>query len=699
MPKSQSNECPDRRLITDYLAGRLEDAAAERFETHLESCECCVAALSMTPTAEAEPTWLGMARERARFNGSTALTSQLPLQVDDHVKDVKDTNAGPNSVRYTWIRRIGAGGMGEVWEGWDHMMRRPVALKKLRQEHMENDGTQRLFQEAIVLSRLSHPHIVTVHEVTIEHSQPVLVMEFIPGMTLADWQSGRPLRQRDAAEVASVLAQALQHAHAHSVIHRDLKPSNVLLRTDTRADLPRDENGHLCLWLSDFGLARAIDGPSFTSVGQVLGTPFYMAPEQAADGAVDVRSDIYGLGAILYELLTGIPPFMGNDKAVLLQRIQTEEPVAPRRLQPRLSRDIETICLKCLARRPSDRYCSATAVAADLAAFLEGRPILARPVGVAARLLRWCTRNPIIAGLTLSTATAVLSAAAFAVAAAQEQMQTLRTTIMAAEREKALRERAESAEQAATQREQNESRLRQQYQTLLLKIIGIIDETRLATSNPVPDNAGPSSHSGSDAKSVTQQLLDAVIPLIEQSGNQPSWSEFEIAARFLALNRFQPGPAKFGVLIEKVDQGLSTHENNPEDPCAYVEFLWTRQHFFDVRIEFEVDVQNKYRQWRRLADLFLRQARACAPQDPRIDKFLAARAQALGRARDIWGVLENLTVQGRFHAQTALHELVDDLKQPIPHTSRSPAKEQQLLKVILEEIITFASDAGGTISP
>lgn len=238
MPKSQNNECPDRRLITDYLAGRLEDATAERFETHLESCECCVAALSMTPPAEAEPTWLGMARERARLSGSPVLSSQWPLHIDNHAQDVQHTDAGPNSVRYTWIRRIGAGGMGEVWEGWDHIMRRPVALKKLRHEHMENDGVQRLFQEAIVLSRLSHPHIVTVHEVTIEHSQPVLVMEFIPGMTLAEWQSGRPLRQRDAAEVASVLAQALQHAHSHSVIHRDLKPSNVLHQSPSSCSKP-----------------------------------------------------------------------------------------------------------------------------------------------------------------------------------------------------------------------------------------------------------------------------------------------------------------------------------------------------------------------------------------------------------------------------------------------------------------------------
>lgn len=686
MPKSQRNVCPDRRLMPDYLSGRLENAAAERFEAHLESCECCVAALSMIPPPEAEPTWLGMAREQTRSGGSLTRNSHLPMHTDAPPHDMQGAQAGPDSVRYTWIRKIGAGGMGEVWEGWDHMMRRPVALKKLKHQHTENDGAQRLFQEAIVLSRLSHPHIVTVHEVTLEHSQPVLVMEFIPGMTLADWQSARPLRQRDAAEVASVLAQALQHAHSHSVIHRDLKPSNVLLRTETRAELPRDDNGQLCLWLSDFGLARAIDGPSFTSIGQVLGTPSYMAPEQAADGAVDVRSDIYGLGAILYELLTGIPPFMGNDKAVLLQRIQTESPVAPRRLQPRLSRDIETICLKCLARRPADRYNSATDVAADLAAFLEGRPILARPVGVATRLLRWCKRNPIIAALTLSTATALLCAAVFAVAAAQEQSRLLKVTMRAAESEKALRQRAESAEQAATQREQIESRQRQQYQTLLLKIIRILDETRLATATQGSANATQSTLQPAGGKSVTQQLLAAVTPLIEQSGPQPTWSELEVAARFLALNRFQPGPANFVFLIEKVDQGLKIHENNPEDPQAFVEFLAIRQLFFDPSVSLEVDIQNKSHAWRRLAELFLRQALSCVPHSSRIDKLLDARVEALEHARRLWSGHGNLTAEIRQLALTDLQKFTEELRQPLPQTARTPDKEQQLLKAIESDI-------------
>jgi len=536
MLKLQNKNCPDSSLISDYLSGRLDDRAAEHFEQHLESCEYCVGVLSMTPPTAAEPTWLLMARNSARNSSAPSQIAHADAACD-HSCD--QAEAGHTSVRYSWIRKIGAGGMGEVWEGWDHIMRRPVALKKLKHQQTENNGAQRLLQDAIVLSRLSHPHIVTVHEIMLEHSQPVLVMEFIPGMTLAEWQSARPLRQRDAAEVVLVLAKALQHAHAHAVIHRDLKPSNVLLRTQNPDELPRDQSGELLLWLSDFGLARAIDDPSFTSVGQVLGTPFYMPPEQAGDEhIVDNRSDLYGLGAILYELLTGIPPFMGNDKAVLLQRIRTEDPVAPRRLQPRLSKDIENICLKCLSRRPADRYPSAAAVAADLEAFLEGRPILARPVSNATRLLRWCSRNPSIAMLTMSTATALLFAVGFAVSAAHQQTQKLSITIQAAAREKGLRKRAEAAEQAATRREQNELRLRQQYQKVLLRIINILDNNRLSAPADTGE-ANPSGNHEVAATSVTNQLLDAVFPVIKESASQPTWSELEVAARFRRSNSFR----------------------------------------------------------------------------------------------------------------------------------------------------------------
>lgn len=642
----------------------------------------------MTPPTAAEPTWLLMARNSARNSSAPSQIAHADAACD-HSCD--QAEAGHTSVRYSWIRKIGAGGMGEVWEGWDHIMRRPVALKKLKHQQTENNGAQRLLQEAIVLSRLSHPHIVTVHEIMLEHSQPVLVMEFIPGMTLAEWQSARPLRQRDAAEVVLVLAKALQHAHAHAVIHRDLKPSNVLLRTQNPDELPRDQSGELLLWLSDFGLARAIDDPSFTSVGQVLGTPFYMPPEQAGDEhIVDNRSDLYGLGAILYELLTGIPPFMGNDKAVLLQRIRTEDPVAPRRLQPRLSKDIENICLKCLSRRPADRYPSAAAVAADLEAFLEGRPILARPVSNATRLLRWCSRNPSIAMLTMSTATALLFAVGFAVSAAHQQTQKLSITIQAAAREKGLRKRAEAAEQAATRREQNELRLRQQYQKVLLRIINILDNNRLSAPADTGE-ANPSGNHEVAATSVTNQLLDAVFPVIKESASQPTWSELEVAARFLALKLFQKDPAGLAVLIDKVDQCLEVHQHNPEDPEAFVEFLWTRQHFFDRSLDPEVDRNRKSCDWLRLASLFLCHAYALEPENPRIAKFLNARNKALLHVRELWISQHLLTVKEKQSFKGALKESIRQLAQPLPHAV-GPTDEQQLLLRTIEEDLQTLRD-------
>jgi hypothetical protein len=510
-------------------------------------------------------------------------------------------------------------------------------------------------------------------------------------MTLADWQNGRPLRQRDAAEAALVLAQALQHAHAQSVIHRDLKPSNVLLRTETRDALPRGENGQLCLWLSDFGLARAIDDPSFTSVGQVLGTPFYMAPEQAGGGnTADIRSDIYGLGAILYELLTGIPPFMGNDKAAVLQQIQTEDPVAPRRLQPRLSRDIETICLKCLSRHPADRYSSATAVAADLAAFLDGRPIQARPLGIAMRLARWGRRNPVNAALAISTIVAILTAGVLAAVAVREQGQMLQISQRAAEQEKALRQRAETAEQAATQREQRESRRRQEYQTLLLKTIDILDDVQTAAAEQRSRDPARSPAADSTATSLTRQLLAAVIPLVEQSEDPPGWSEIEIVIRFLNLRQIQQGGVDISVLIDKVDQFLKLHEDDPEDPEAFVSFAYARQHFFDLSVEFRIHALNHFHEWLRLAAQFRRQADTCAPESSRIPRLLKARSTAIGYAHAAWKVCEIFKVESISALSSLLQSLIEELRQPTPQTL--PSREVQQLLELMEDDLKRISD-------
>ena len=228
---------------------------------------------------------------------------------------------------------------------------------------------------------------MSVHEVGREGDTVYIVSDYIRGLTLSDWLTGQRLTPRQAAEFCAKIADALQHAHQAGVIHRDLKPSNIMLDAEGQPHI------------MDFGLAKREAGEvTMTLDGQVLGTPAYMSPEQAAGEShkVDGRSDVYSLGVIFYELLTGEMPFRGN-RAMLIHQVLNEEPRAPRKLNDRVPRDLETICLRAMAKEPARRYQSAAKMSDDLRRFLRGEPILARPVGRVERVGRWCKRNPSLA--------------------------------------------------------------------------------------------------------------------------------------------------------------------------------------------------------------------------------------------------------------------------------------------------------------
>ena len=296
---------------------------------------------------------------------------------------------------YEILDELGNGGMGVVYKARHHLLGgRLVAVKVLRHAVATPEEINRLHAEANAVAQLNHAHIVPVYEVGVYRPSdaggevPFIALEYVSGGTLAEKLRGTPLAPRQAAETIVPLARAMAHAHRLGIIHRDLKPANVLL---TEAGQPK---------ITDFGLAKKFDiDQGQTPSGTILGTPSYMAPEQAGGKTVGPAADIYSLGAILYELLTGRPPFQADTLLNTLRLAASTEPVAPRQLQPSVPRDLETICLKCLNKNAEKRYASADALAEDLGRFLNGEPIQARPVSTLERVGRWIKRKPALAGL------------------------------------------------------------------------------------------------------------------------------------------------------------------------------------------------------------------------------------------------------------------------------------------------------------
>lgn len=342
---------------------------------------------------------------------------------------------------YELRREIARGGMGIVYEAWQRSLKRTVAVKMIRAGQFASpDAVRRFHAEAQAAARLNHPHIVPVYEVGRDGGQHFFSMGYVDGQSLSACVAQRgPLAPLEAVQLMLHVAAAVEYAHGQGVVHRDLKPQNVLLAKDNRP------------LVTDFGLAKYVNEEGFTLDGQIVGTPSFMSPEQALGKLDEVgpRSDVYSLGALLYYLLTGRPPFHTASIPETLRQVVDLEAVAPRSLNPEVGRDLETICLKCLEKDAAKRYASAQHLVEDLSRYVRGDCILARPISLLEKSWRWCRRRPAAAALVVTLAL-VFSVGVPAVVWHRGRLAAFEAEVLAADASTRLaKQQAEAAHQSA----------------------------------------------------------------------------------------------------------------------------------------------------------------------------------------------------------------------------------------------------------
>ncbi|MCG8648348.1 MAG: protein kinase, partial [Pirellulales bacterium] len=412
--------CTSQHRLTQELAGalladELEEDKREAVEDHLESCDICQRALETVVSDERWNRWAGLLREQTSPTTDSSDGRMMTRLLRTHRMDTRE--GWPRVPGYVIEGELGRGGMGVVYRARHLQLNRSVALKMLLAGALAGpERLSRFLAEAETLARLKHPNIVQIHDIGDFNGIAYLSLELVEGGSLAEELQRQRWSPAESGRLVEQIARAVAAAHQQGVVHRDLKPANILLtgalpdedsigqRRDVAAVSPK---------VSDFGLARQHDSECGTRSDQLLGTPSYMAPEQFRESAAgDPATDIYALGCLLYEMLTGSPPVRSGSLAEAMNQVLCVEPTRPRLLNPSVPVDLENICLKCLEKEPRRRYATALAFADDLARWRRHEPVEARQIGVVGRTMRWARRNPSVAALTVVLAIVFVVAAA-----------------------------------------------------------------------------------------------------------------------------------------------------------------------------------------------------------------------------------------------------------------------------------------------
>ena len=515
----------------------------------------------------------------------------------------------PAAAGYEILGELGRGGMGVVYKARQVGLNRIVALKMvLTGAHASPHQLARFRTEGEAVARLHHPHIVQIFEVGERDGLPYFSLEYLDGGCLADQIKREPQPPRRAAGVTALLARGVQYAHAHGIMHRDLKPANILFDSD---GVPK---------ITDFGLAKKLDegADSHTQSGTIVGTPSYMAPEQARGDThrIGPAADTYSLGAILYELVTGRPPHQGTTLLETLEQVRSQEPVPPRQLVPKVPRDLETICLKCLQKEPAKRYASAGELGDDLDRYLAGQPILARPVGGVERLTRWCKRNPRTAALTaavvLSLVGGTVVSSALAVGMARERNQKEAERVRAEEARELADVRRAEAEAARLEAQRNAEEVLKQGKLALRSFGTLIDEVQ----NQIGDQPG--------SQALKLKLLETALEGLDKVAKSDEDSRLlgqSMAAAYMRIGQLfqQSGQSeKAFAQYEKCHAIVKAlADRDPDGPVAQANLAATLTVLGEMSLELRRDVPASLAYYQQA--LALRHAIVALPPDEKLD--------------------------------------------------------------------------------